>query len=89
VGQLGGCGEYWMGRVRVVYFYVRSSEVVAPVSKFDYILAHMRFMGFRKLSSFDDHRVGRYLISPVVMYIRIVYGPPSDSLERDHMKDVH
>jgi hypothetical protein len=29
-GQLGGCGEYRMGRMRVVYFHVWSSEVVAP-----------------------------------------------------------
>jgi hypothetical protein len=28
------------------------------VSKFDYALAHMGFMGFKKLSSFDDHRIG-------------------------------
>jgi hypothetical protein len=28
--QLEGCGEYQMGRVRVVCFHVQSSEVVAP-----------------------------------------------------------
>jgi hypothetical protein len=51
----------------VVYFHVQSSEGGSPrlsqlmtdrlasVSKFDYILAHMRFMGFYKLSSFVDH----------------------------------
>jgi hypothetical protein len=29
-GQFGGCGEYWMGRMTMDYFYVQSSEVVAP-----------------------------------------------------------
>jgi hypothetical protein len=45
----------------------------------DYVLAHTRFMGSRKLSSFDDHRVGRSLTTLVVMYTGIVYGPPTDS----------
>jgi hypothetical protein len=53
---------------------------LAPVSKFDYVLAHTRFMESRKLSSFDGHRVGRSLTSTVVMYTGIVYGPPMDSL---------
>jgi hypothetical protein len=55
-----------MGMVRVIYFYIRSFEggnphlcqlrtaSVGPCgTNIDYILAHMRFMGFRKLSSFD------------------------------------
>jgi hypothetical protein len=28
--QFGGCGEYWMRMMRVDYFHVWSSEVVAP-----------------------------------------------------------
>jgi hypothetical protein len=40
----------------------------ASVSKFDYVLMHTRFMGSRKLSSFDGHRVGRSLTSPIVIY---------------------
>jgi hypothetical protein len=53
-----------MGMMRVDCFHVRSSEGgslhlsqlrigrLALVSKFDYVLTHMRFMGPRKLSSF-------------------------------------
>jgi hypothetical protein len=55
------------------------TDCLAPVSKFDYVLAHMRFMRSRKLSSFDGRRVGQSLTSPVVMYTKIVYGPPMDS----------
>jgi hypothetical protein len=29
----------------------------------DYVLVHTRFLGSRKLSSFDGRRVGRYLTS--------------------------
>jgi hypothetical protein len=29
VGQLGESGEYWMGRLRVVWCQIRSSKVVA------------------------------------------------------------
>jgi hypothetical protein len=29
-GQLEGCGDYWMGRLRVVSCQIQSSEVVAP-----------------------------------------------------------
>jgi hypothetical protein len=54
---------------------------LAPVSKFDYVLTHTGLMGSCKLSSFDCHRVGRYLTSPIVIYTRIVYVPPTDSLE--------
>jgi hypothetical protein len=54
----------WEGRGEVCC-HVRSSEGgsprlcrlntdrLAPVSKFDYVLAHTRFIGSRKLSSFD------------------------------------
>jgi hypothetical protein len=64
-----------MGRMRVVCFHFRSSEGgspcqcrlrtdrVAPGNKIDYVLAHTRFMGSCKLSSFDGCRVGRYLTS--------------------------
>jgi hydrogenase maturation factor len=30
-------------------------KMVAPVSKFDYVLVHMGFIGSHKLSSFDSH----------------------------------
>jgi hypothetical protein len=65
-----------MGRVRVIYFYVWSSEVgsprlyqlrtdrLTPGNKIDYVLAHTGFMGSHKLSSFDGHRVGWYLTLP-------------------------
>jgi hypothetical protein len=62
---------------------------LTSVSKFDYILTHTGFMGSRKLSSFDGHRVGRYLTSPIVMYTGIVYGPPTDNPECGIVKDVH
>jgi hypothetical protein len=54
-----------MGRVRVVYFHVQSSESGSPrlcrlrtdrltlVNKIDYVLTHTRFMGSHKLSTFD------------------------------------
>jgi hypothetical protein len=54
-----------MGKVRVIYFHVQSSEGGSPclcrlrtdrlasVNNIDYVLAHTRFMGSRKLSSFD------------------------------------
>jgi hypothetical protein len=76
VGQLGESGEYRMGSLRVESFHVRSSEGgsphlsrlrtdrLAPVSKFDYVVTHKRFMGSRKLSSFVGHRVGRYPTIP-------------------------
>jgi hypothetical protein len=66
VGQLGESGEYWMGRVRVIYFHVWSSEGgssclcqfrtdrLALVSKIDNVMMHTGFIGSRKLSSFDD-----------------------------------
>jgi hypothetical protein len=52
------------------------NDRLAPVSKFDYVLTHTRFMGSRKLSSFSCHRVGRYLTSPAVMYTEILCGHP-------------
>jgi hypothetical protein len=63
--------ELWVGsphpcRLRIT--------LVGPcVTSIDYVLTHIEFMGSRKLSSFDRCRVGRYLISPIVMYTRIVY----------------
>jgi hypothetical protein len=75
-GQLGESGEYQIGRVRVAYFHIWSSEGgsphlcqlrtnhLTPVSKSDYVLAHTGFMGPHKLSSFDGHQVGQYLILP-------------------------
>jgi hypothetical protein len=65
VGQLGESGEYWMGKVRVVCFYIQSFEggsphlcrlstdLLAPVRKFNYVLTHTGFMWSHKLSSFD------------------------------------
>jgi hypothetical protein len=73
MGQLGESREDRMERLRVVCFHVRSSECGIPrlcqlrmdrlalVSKIDYVLPHIRFMGTHKLSSFDSRRVGRYL----------------------------
>jgi hypothetical protein len=71
VRQLGESGEYQMGRVRVVYFHIRSSEgasprlcllrtesVGPPATSIDYVLMHAGYMEPHKLSSFDDHRVG-------------------------------
>jgi hypothetical protein len=72
MGQLGESGEYRMGRSRVESFHVQSSEcgsprlsqlrtdLLAPVSKFDYVLAHSRFMGSHKLSSFVGCRDRSY-----------------------------
>jgi hypothetical protein len=54
-----------MGRLRVVCFHIQNFEGgsvclcrfrtdhLFPVNKIDYVLAHTRFMGSRKLSSFD------------------------------------
>jgi hypothetical protein len=61
---------------RVDYFHVWSSEGarphlsrlrtdrLTPVSKFDYVLAHTRFMGSHKLSILDGHRDGSYPTIP-------------------------
>jgi hypothetical protein len=55
------------------------TDRLALVSKFDYVLAHMRFMGSHKLSSFYGYRVGQSLTSLAVTYTGIVYGPPTAS----------
>jgi hypothetical protein len=34
------------------------TDRLAPVSKFDYVLAHTGFMGFHKLRSFNGRQVG-------------------------------
>jgi hypothetical protein len=56
-----------MGRVRVVYFHIRSSEGGSPLLcrlrivlvgpcgiSINYVLSHTRFMGSRKFSSFNS-----------------------------------
>jgi hypothetical protein len=66
-----------MGRMRVDYFYVWSSESGSPHlcqlkvasigpygTSIDYVLAHIIFMGSHKLSSFEGHRVRRYHTIP-------------------------
>jgi hypothetical protein len=90
-GQPGESGEYWMGRSESEPFDIRGfdggsprrcqlrTDCLAPVSKFDCVLVHTGHMESSKLNSFDSRRVGRSLTSPVVMYIEIVYGPPTDS----------
>jgi hypothetical protein len=59
--------------------YRLRTDHLTSMSKFDYVLMHTEHMESRKLSSFDGHRVGRLLTSPVVMYAGIVYGPPTES----------
>jgi hypothetical protein len=66
-----------MGRTVSSCFHVRCSEGgsprlsqlrtdhLTPVSKFDYVLAHMGFMGSCKLSSFDYHQVRQYPTIPL------------------------
>jgi hypothetical protein len=74
VGQLRESGEYRMGRSKSGPHDIQSSEggspcpcrlrttsVGAPVASIDYVLMHMGYMGPLKPSSFDSHRVGRYL----------------------------
>jgi hypothetical protein len=70
--QLGESAEYWMKRMRVIFFHIQSSEGgsprphqlridhLSPVSKIDYVLMHIEFMGSHKLSNFDGHGVGRH-----------------------------
>jgi hypothetical protein len=89
--QLGESGEYQMGRSGEVCCLVQSSKGgsfhlcrlrtnrLAPVSKFDYVLAHAGFMGSCKHSSFIGHWDGSYPTIPAVMYIGIVHGPPTDA----------
>jgi hypothetical protein len=88
VRQLGECGEYWMERLGRGLLsseggsprlcQLRTNRL-APVSKFDYVLAHTRFMGSHKLSSFMGHWDENYPTIPAVMYTGIVHGPPTDA----------
>jgi hypothetical protein len=55
------------------------TDHLSPVSKFDYVLAHIRFMGSSKLSSFEGHWIGWHNTTPSLMYTRIMYGPPIDA----------
>jgi hypothetical protein len=41
----------------------RPHQLGPVATSIHYVLAHMGFMGSDKLSSFDNHRVGRYLTS--------------------------
>jgi hypothetical protein len=59
--------------------YQLMTDRLAPESKFDYVLMHTGFIGSHKLSTFNGRRVGRYLTSPAMMYIKIVYKTPTDS----------
>jgi hypothetical protein len=71
-GQLGESGEYQTGRLRVdcchswsfeggsPYLCRLRTDRLAPVNKIDYVLAHMGFMGSRKLSGFDGRGVVRH-----------------------------
>jgi hypothetical protein len=70
VGQLGEIGEYWMGRLRVIWCQIWSSKVVAPTcvdwglivwprwTRLNRVLTHTGFMGSHKLSSFNGRWVG-------------------------------
>jgi hypothetical protein len=90
-GQLGESGEYMMRGSESGPFDIQSSgggspylcrlrtDRLAPVSKFNYVLTHTRYMESCKLSSFDGRRVGQSLTSPIVMYTGIVYGSSTDS----------
>jgi hypothetical protein len=70
-GQLGESGEYGMGRSESGPHDIQSSDggshrlcrlrtmsVGPPTTSIDYVLTHMDYMGPRKPSSFDSHRVG-------------------------------
>jgi hypothetical protein len=66
-GQLGESGEYRMGRSESGPFDIQNfdggsphlcrlrTDRLAPVSKFDYVLAHTGHMESHKLSIFDGH----------------------------------
>jgi hypothetical protein len=68
--QLRVSGEYWVVRVRVVYFHILSSKGDSPclcwlrtdrlaiVNKIDYVLVHTGFMRSHKLCSFNGRWVG-------------------------------
>jgi hypothetical protein len=62
------------------------TDCLAPVSKFNYILAHTIFMGSRKLSSSVCHRVRRYLTSLWMLY-GIVSGQPRSVHRGIRMED--
>jgi hypothetical protein len=57
----------WEGGEWKVFMF-GAPKVVAPLvlikDRIDYVLVHSGFMGSCKLSSFDGHRVGRYLTTP-------------------------
>jgi hypothetical protein len=92
-GQLGESGKYWMGRLRVVWYQIRSSNVVAPVcidwgpivwprwTRLSFVLTHTWFMGSHKLSSFDGCWVERH---PTVLHgwhwdsVRATNGLPGE-----------
>jgi hypothetical protein len=92
-GQLGESGEYWMGRLRVVWCQIRSSKVVAPAcvdwgpivwpqwTRLSCVLTHTGFMGSHKLSSFDGRWVGQH---PTVLHrchwdsVRATHGLPCE-----------
>jgi hypothetical protein len=75
--ELFSCLELWGGSPYLCRLRI---TLVGPcVSSIDYVLSHIGFMGSHKLSSFDGHRVGWYLTSPIVIYTEIVYGPSTDS----------
>jgi hypothetical protein len=86
-----------MRRVRVVCFYVRSSEGCSPrLCRFktvlvetkepsiDYVLAHMGIMGPHKLSSFNSRRVGRYPTLPIGCRSGLCVGHPWMLVEVSH-----
>jgi hypothetical protein len=90
VGQLGESGEYRVGSMRMVCFHIRSSEggsprlswlrtnCLAPVCKFDYVLAHKGFMGSRKLRALLVTELDDTL--PCLQDVHgIVCGPPTDA----------
>jgi hypothetical protein len=54
--ELFSCSELRGGSPRLSRL---RTDHLAPVSKSNYVLVHMGFMESHKLSTFDDHRVGR------------------------------
>jgi hypothetical protein len=95
--QLGESGEYWMKRVRQVCFHVRSSECSSPCMcrlrtvpvgpwgiSIDYVLAHMGFMGSRKLSTFDGRWVGWYPTLLNECTLGLCMGHPRMPIEVSH-----
>jgi hypothetical protein len=88
-GQLGESGEYWMGRLRVVWCQIQSSKVVAPTcvdwgtivwprwTRLSCVLMQMGFMGSHKLSSLTVLELDDTL-PHFTDDIGIVFGPPTD-----------